>query len=333
MLVDAEGRVLLQERDEHAPIDPDRWGLSGGHLEPGEDPEAGAYRELEEETGVRLAPGHPRALRASSRSSTRTTARSTGSTCSSARVDLTDDDIDCHEGRQIVFVEPERARRPRPDHDRGARRPGVPRLRRLPEDDRRSLSREPGQPPPSTHPSFQWRTRRTHAARAPGAEFSEYVAAHRVRIVRTARLLTAGDHGAAEDLVQSALTRLYVHWPRVRRADDPVAYGFRTLTNAFLDERRRAHWRREVVSDDAPDSRAAGCGPRDALAGARRLAPSCPHVSVRWSCSATSCSTTSRPPPSVLGCSEGTVKSQNAKALSQLRERLGEQIPTEGTNR
>ena len=27
------------------------------------------------------------------------------------RVDLTDDDIDCHEGRQIVFVEPERARR------------------------------------------------------------------------------------------------------------------------------------------------------------------------------------------------------------------------------
>jgi hypothetical protein len=26
------------------------------------------------------------------------------------RVDLTDDDIDCREGRQIVFVEPERAR-------------------------------------------------------------------------------------------------------------------------------------------------------------------------------------------------------------------------------
>jgi hypothetical protein len=27
------------------------------------------------------------------------------------RVDLTDDDIDCHEGRRIVFVEPDRARR------------------------------------------------------------------------------------------------------------------------------------------------------------------------------------------------------------------------------
>jgi 8-oxo-dGTP pyrophosphatase MutT (NUDIX family) len=109
LLVDAEGRLLLQERDEHAPIDPDRWGLCGGHLEPGEDPEAGAYREVEEETGVRLEPGtlehfetfhvfHP----------------NYGSIDDVhlfvGRVDLTDDDIDCREGRRIVFVEPERAR-------------------------------------------------------------------------------------------------------------------------------------------------------------------------------------------------------------------------------
>ncbi len=109
LLVDAQGRLLLQERDEHAPIDPDRWGLSGGHLEPGEDPESGAYREVEEETGVRLGPGtlepfatfevfHP----------------GYGSVdhvhVYVGRVDLTDDDIDCHEGRRIVFVEPERAR-------------------------------------------------------------------------------------------------------------------------------------------------------------------------------------------------------------------------------
>ncbi|HEX3931570.1 MAG TPA: NUDIX hydrolase [Nocardioides sp.] len=110
LLVDARGRVLLQERDEHAPIDPDRWGLSGGHLEPGEDGESGAYRELEEETGVRLPPGtlerfatlevfHPHY----------------GSVdrvhVYVARVDLADEDVECHEGRQIVFVEPDRARR------------------------------------------------------------------------------------------------------------------------------------------------------------------------------------------------------------------------------
>ena len=101
--------MLLQERDEHAPIDPDRWGLSGGHLEPGESPEEGAYREVEEETGVRLAPGtlslfgtfdvfHP-------------TYRSVDAVhVFVGRVDLTDADIDCREGRRIVFVEPERAR-------------------------------------------------------------------------------------------------------------------------------------------------------------------------------------------------------------------------------
>jgi 8-oxo-dGTP pyrophosphatase MutT (NUDIX family) len=109
LLVDPEGRILLQERDEHAPIDPERWGLAGGHLEPDEDPESGAYREVEEETGVRLEPGtlelfgafavyHP----------------TYGSVdrvhVYAGRVELSDDDIDCREGRRIVFVEPDRAR-------------------------------------------------------------------------------------------------------------------------------------------------------------------------------------------------------------------------------
>ena len=109
LLVDSGGRILLQERDEHAPIDPERWGLSGGHLEAGEDAEAGAYREVEEETGVSLAPGtlehfetfdvfHP------------TYGSIDQVHLFVGRVDLTDDDIDCREGRQIVFVEPDRAR-------------------------------------------------------------------------------------------------------------------------------------------------------------------------------------------------------------------------------
>src|SRR3954470_14202561 len=53
----AEGRVLLQERDEHAPLSPEKWGMVGGHVEDGEDFEPAAYRELEEETGLRLEGG------------------------------------------------------------------------------------------------------------------------------------------------------------------------------------------------------------------------------------------------------------------------------------
>jgi len=109
LLVDGAGRVLLQERDEHAPIDPDRWGLPGGHLEPGEDPEAGAYREVEEETGVRLAPGTLEHFE-----TVRIFHPHYGSVDDVhlfvGRVDLTDADIDCREGRQIVFVDPDRAR-------------------------------------------------------------------------------------------------------------------------------------------------------------------------------------------------------------------------------
>ncbi len=109
LLVDADGAVLLQERDEHAPIDPDRWGLAGGHLEAGEDAEQGAYRELEEETGVRLEPGTLEHLE-----TLRVFHPHYGSVdrvhVFAARVDLTDADIECHEGRQIVFVPPDRAR-------------------------------------------------------------------------------------------------------------------------------------------------------------------------------------------------------------------------------
>jgi 8-oxo-dGTP pyrophosphatase MutT (NUDIX family) len=110
LLVDPRGWVLLQERDEHAAIDPDRWGLSGGHLEPGEDPEEGAYREVEEETGVRLEPGTLHLFR-----TVRVFHPTYGSVDEAhvfaGRVDLTDADIDCREGRQIVFVDPDRARR------------------------------------------------------------------------------------------------------------------------------------------------------------------------------------------------------------------------------
>jgi RNA polymerase sigma-70 factor (sigma-E family) len=163
------------------------------------------------------------------------------------------------------------------------------------------------------------------------AAFSEYVAGQRARLVRTARLLTAGDEAAAEDLVQTTLTRLYVHWSRVSRADDPVAYGYRSLTHAFLDERGRAYRRREVTSDATPDivgtsddseTRRLVLDALDQLAPRQRAVVVLRHF-LQYDVAATA---------EVLGCAEGTVKSQNAKALAHLRELLGTSLYAEGAS-
>jgi RNA polymerase sigma-70 factor (sigma-E family) len=163
------------------------------------------------------------------------------------------------------------------------------------------------------------------------AAFSDYVAGQRVRLVRAARLLTAGDDAAAEDLVQTTLTKLYVHWSRVSRADDPVAYGYRSLTHTFLDERRRAHRRHEVVTNTTPEVVGTTADPetrRLVLDALDRLAPRQRAVVVlrhflQYDVAATS---------EVLGCTEGTVKSQNAKALAHLRDVLGSSLHAEGTS-
>jgi 8-oxo-dGTP pyrophosphatase MutT (NUDIX family) len=52
LLVDPQGRFLMQHRDAHAVASPSRWGFPGGHVEEGEEPLAAAHRELLEETGL-----------------------------------------------------------------------------------------------------------------------------------------------------------------------------------------------------------------------------------------------------------------------------------------
>lgn len=52
LLVDPTEAILLQLRDQDARAEPGQWGLPGGHVEEGEDPESAARRELAEETGL-----------------------------------------------------------------------------------------------------------------------------------------------------------------------------------------------------------------------------------------------------------------------------------------
>ena len=88
-------------------------------------------------------------------------------------------------------------------------------------------------------------------------EFRDYVAADRTRLMRTALLLTAGDVHAAEDLVQTALTKVYVHWRRIRH-EGVGPYAHRILVNTFLDDRRRARRRPEMVTAEAFEPRPGG---------------------------------------------------------------------------
>jgi len=106
ILIDQRGWLLLQERDEHPRIDPETWGLAGGHVESGEDFETAAYRELEEETGVRLAPGDLELFGEFAVDHREAYGTWDQMQAFIAPTDLTDADIDCREGRQIVFVDP-----------------------------------------------------------------------------------------------------------------------------------------------------------------------------------------------------------------------------------
>ncbi len=108
IVVDPVGRLLLQERDEHARIDPERWGLCGGHLEPGEEPLPGALRELEEEAGLVPDPGLVRHV------GTFEVFHQVNDALDRMDVfavpmSITDADVVCREGRRIVFVPPSEA--------------------------------------------------------------------------------------------------------------------------------------------------------------------------------------------------------------------------------
>lgn len=55
VILHREGRVLLQHRDDDPAIRyPGAWAIFGGHVDPGENPEDAARREIHEELGLRL---------------------------------------------------------------------------------------------------------------------------------------------------------------------------------------------------------------------------------------------------------------------------------------
>lgn len=156
-------------------------------------------------------------------------------------------------------------------------------------------------------------------------QFADYVAARLPSLRRLAFVLCQDWH-RADDIVQAAITRLYVHWPRARAADNTDAYVRAIVVREFLSERRSSWSRRVTLSGELPGSAAERAAdstdPDTGLDLAAALAGLPPRqrttLVLRFYCDL-SVEESAR----VLGCTPGTVKSQTAKALDALRRTLG----------
>jgi RNA polymerase sigma-70 factor (sigma-E family) len=151
-------------------------------------------------------------------------------------------------------------------------------------------------------------------------EFTAYVRARAPGMRRTAFLL-CGDWQRAEDEVQTALVKLYLSWDRVRARQSLDGYVRTTLVRGLIDERRRP-WRREHSRAVVPDRVVAeSMAIEDRLTVRAALAQIPPRqraVLVLRYYDDCDVAETAR----VIGCSEGTVKSQTARGLTRLRELL-----------
>lgn len=161
-------------------------------------------------------------------------------------------------------------------------------------------------------------------------EFTRYVHAHRGRMMRLARLLTGGDAHWAEDLVQTALTKLYLKWAAIRPEVGAARYADKILVNAFLDEKRRFWRHRETLTDDPaePGRRVdSGSGSEDRLdvLAALEQLPKRQRAAVvlRFFGDLEVAAVAE-----LMTCSQGTVKSQTARGLDKLRDLMADSLDT-----
>jgi RNA polymerase sigma-70 factor (sigma-E family) len=149
------------------------------------------------------------------------------------------------------------------------------------------------------------------------------------RLRRTAFLL-CGDWHTAEDLAQTALTKVFVSWRRIRRQDAVHAYANRTLVNAYLAHRRLKRTG-ELVTGWFPERSAQDPAPEtkmmvlDALA---TLPPRSRAVVVLRYWADLSVDQVA----DVMGCSPGNVKKLSARALDKLRVVLSAAMAESGSS-
>jgi RNA polymerase sigma-70 factor (sigma-E family) len=161
--------------------------------------------------------------------------------------------------------------------------------------------------------------------------FTAFVESASPSLLRTAWLLT-GDHHVAHDLVQAALVRTYVAWPRVR-SESALAYARRILVNERTDR-----WRRhgsevavavlpEGASSSSSSSSMAGSDDRDAVV---RLLARLPEQQRRVVVLRYYVDLSEQAVADLLDLSVGTVKSTASRGLAALRAELATTAPEGG---
>ena len=135
---------------------------------------------------------------------------------------------------------------------------------------------------------------------------------------RTAYLM-CGDWGRAEDLVQAALLRMYMKWPRIN-LDGVDAYARRVILRLAIDESRRPHRRAEVSAE--PPERSSPTPDSDAVMDVRVALQQIPArqravLVLRYFHELTVAESAE-----VLRVTQGTIKSQTARGLDKMRELL-----------
>ncbi|GIG86896.1 SigE family RNA polymerase sigma factor [Plantactinospora endophytica] len=154
------------------------------------------------------------------------------------------------------------------------------------------------------------------------AEYLEYVTARLPSLRRLAYSLCGDDH-QADDLVQEAATKLFLHWSKAARATHLDAYVRSIVVRTFLDGQRKGWWR-VLLTGTAPDPRQTeDHGAEDRLELRRALA----GVPARQRAVLVLRYLHDLPVDEVaeiLGCSTGTVKSQTSHGLKALRRLLGD---------
>ncbi len=151
-------------------------------------------------------------------------------------------------------------------------------------------------------------------------EFTDFVAARMPALRRFAFLLCQDWH-LADDLVQAAITRLYVHWHRVGVMDNPEAYLRTILVRESVSQRRSGWARRVRLTGELPDWPGRGPDDDDTIDVSGAMADLPPRqratLVLRFYCDLSVDQVAE-----VLGCTAGTVKSQTSRALGSLRQAL-----------